>query len=68
MLAGQTDPRAAAGGSDRAARHRLARSILTGAGFGYVPVFSVNGKVVPWPDAEAAVEEAVRELAGRTGR
>lgn len=55
-------------GSDRAARHRRARNALSEAGFGFVPVFSINGKVVPWPQLRSELSEAVGDLSVRTGK
>lgn len=55
-------------GSDRATRHRLARGILSEAGFDYVPVFSVNGMVIPWSQLETILTEAVGNRSARTGQ
>lgn len=46
-------------GREQAQRYRSARGVFGEAGLNYVPVFAVNGRVVPWSELEATLR---REL------
>jgi hypothetical protein len=46
-------------GGERARKYRDARGLFSAAGLTYVPLFAVNGRIVPWTQLEAPLR---REL------
>jgi protein-disulfide isomerase len=55
-------------GSTRAALYRKTWAAARTAGVTFTPAWAVNGKVVPWAQLEAAVDEAVQQAGAGTAR